>query len=60
MIKLRATAYGGQMEEAALLQCHWLIEYLQGLRVPVHPNVVKTHESLLAKLKVNEAFFVRW
>lgn len=59
MRKLKATAYGGRMEEAALLQCHWLIEYLQDLRVPVHPNLVKRHESLLAKWKVNEAFFER-
>ena len=60
MKRLGATAYGGQMEEAALLQCHWLIEYLQDLRVPVHPNLVKTRELLLAKLRVDEAFFKRW
>jgi len=60
MKKLKATAYGGRMEEAALLQCHWFIAYLQDLRVPVHPNLVRTRESLLAKLKVNEAFFERW
>jgi len=60
MSKLKAAAYGGQMAEAALLQCHWLIEYLQDLCIPVHPNLVKTHETLLAKLKADEAFFERW
>ena len=58
MKKLEATAFDGRMEEAALVQCHWLIEYLQDLRVPVHPNLARTHESPLAKLTVNETFFV--
>ena len=60
MKKLKTTAYGGQMKEAALLQCHWQIEYLHDLCVPVHPNLVKTHESLLARLRVSDAFFERW
>ena len=60
MKRLRAVVYGSRMEEAALLQCHWLMKYLQKLGMPVHPNLVRTHESLPTKLKIDEAFFERW
>jgi len=60
MKKLKSVVYAGRLEEAALLQCHWLIEYLQGLSVPVHPNFVQCSELLASKLGVDESFFVRW
>ena len=59
MNKFRSVVYAGRMEEAALLQCGWLIEYFRESNVPVHPNLVKKYEILSDKLKVNVAFFER-
>ena len=59
MVKLRSVVYAGRMEEAALLQCGWLMEYFRESNVPVHPNLVKKYKILTEKLKVNVAFFER-
>jgi HD superfamily phosphohydrolase YqeK len=58
--RLRCVVYGGCIEEAALLQCGWLIEYFQAEEVPVHPNLLSQFEALSGKLGVSESFFVRW
>ena len=60
MNKLKSTVYAGRMQEAALLQCRWLIEYLQEFGVPIHPNLERKFLSLAAQLGVDEAFFERW
>ncbi len=60
MSKLKNTVYAGRMQEAALLQCRWLIEYFQEFGVPVHPNLESKFQSLAARLGVDEAFFERW
>ncbi len=57
--KLRAVVYAGRAEEAALLQCRWLIEYLEQQRVPVHPNLARRYQALLDKLAVPMSFFER-
>lgn len=58
--RLKRVVYGGCIEEAALLQCGWLIEYLQGQGVPVHPNLANRFEALSAELGATESFFARW
>ena len=58
--RLRCVVYGGRIEEAALLQCGWLMEYLQAEEGPVHPNLLSQFEALSGKLGVAESFFVRW
>jgi len=59
MAKLRSTVYAGRMQEAALLQCKWLIEYFQEFDVPVHPSLEGKFKALAARLKVDDAFFER-
>ena len=60
MNKLKAVVYAGRTEEAALLQCGWLIEYFQEQRVPVHPNLARQCQVLESKVTVTESFFERW
>ena len=60
MTKLRSVVYARRIDEATLLHCRWVIEYFQGHRVPVHPNLTKQYQALLSKLAVTEAFFERW
>ena len=60
MKKLKGVVYARQTEEAALLQCGWLIEYFQEQRVPVHPNLARQYQVLVSKVAVTESFFERW
>lgn len=59
MQKLRSTVYAGRIQEAALLQCKWLIEYFQEFDVPVHPSLEGKFLSLAARLDVDDEFFER-
>lgn len=59
MKKLKRVVYARRTEEAALLQCAWLIEYFQEQRVPVHPNLARHYQALLSKVTVTESFFAR-
>lgn len=58
--RLRSVVYAGRLEEAALLQCSWLIRFLPEIGIPVHPNLVENYQSLSARLRVGEAFCERW
>jgi len=58
--RLKSVVYAGRMDEAALLQGAWLIEFFQERGIPVHPNLVKSFEALSAKLGVGDSFFERW
>lgn len=60
MKRLRSVVYAKRVEEATLLQCGWLIEYLQEQRIPVHPNLARQYQVLSSKLAVTESFFERW
>ena len=60
MKKFRRIVYAGQRDEAALLQCGWLIEYFQEVDIPIHPNLRQTYQVLLTKLEIDETFFERW
>lgn len=60
MKKLKGVVYARRTEEAALLQCGWLIEYFQEQRVPVHPNLARQYQVLVSKVAVTESFFERW
>jgi predicted HD superfamily hydrolase involved in NAD metabolism len=60
MKKFKYTVYEGRMEEAALLQCGWFMEYAQQIGIPLHPHLTDTFQSLSAKLNVDETFFERW
>ena len=60
MKKLESFVHAGRTEEAALLQCGWLIEYFQETGIPVHPNLPKHFQALSAKLRVADLFFERW
>lgn len=59
MKKLKRIVYMKQIEQASLLLCKWLIEYIQGKSIPLHPRIVKTYEELSVKLNVNSSFFER-
>jgi len=59
MTKLRSVIYARRIDEATLLHCRWVIEYFQGHRIPVHPNLTKQYQTLLSKLAVTEVFFER-
>lgn len=60
MKKLREAVCEGRIEEAALLQSAWLIEYFQKIHVPVHPWIEEEVQRLTSKLKVGADFFARW
>jgi predicted HD superfamily hydrolase involved in NAD metabolism len=60
MKKLKRVVYARRTEEAALLQCGWLIEYFQEKRVPVHPNLARQYRLLMGKVTATESFFERW
>jgi predicted HD superfamily hydrolase involved in NAD metabolism len=58
--KLKRLVYAGEIEQAALLQCAWLIEFFQERDIPIHPNLTMIVQSLSAKLGAGESFFERW
>jgi HD superfamily phosphohydrolase YqeK len=60
MKKLKGVVHARRTEEAALLQCSWLIEYSQEQRVPVNPNLARQYQGLGTKVIVTESFFERW
>lgn len=60
MKRLRSVVYAKRADEAALLQCRWLIEYFQEQRIPVHPNLDRRYRALWSTLAVAESFFDRW
>ena len=60
MKRLRDVVFAQRVDEAALLQCGWLIEYFQEQRVPVHPNLTRQFHVLSSALAVSKAFFDRW
>jgi predicted HD superfamily hydrolase involved in NAD metabolism len=60
MKKLRSRVYEGFADDAALLQCRWLIEHFQEQGIPAHPNLERQYEKLLANQVVTESFFDRW
>jgi predicted HD superfamily hydrolase involved in NAD metabolism len=60
MQKLKSIVYAGYLDEAALLQCGWLLEYFHEINLPIHPNLTASFQTLSAKLKVNGTFFERW
>jgi hypothetical protein len=59
MEKLKRVVYSGRADEAALLQCAWLIEYMLDQSIPVHPNIYRLYQSLRTELAVSEDFFER-
>ncbi|HEY4721571.1 MAG TPA: bis(5'-nucleosyl)-tetraphosphatase (symmetrical) YqeK [Anaerolineae bacterium] len=60
MRKLKSVVYAGKLEESALLQIGWLIEYFQELNIPVHPTLTASFQSLSSKMNVRDSFFERW
>ncbi len=60
MKKLAHVVYAGKIEEASLLKCGWLMEYLDKVAIPVHPALQNSCQSLAAKLAVTDSFFERW
>lgn len=60
MNKLRSTVFAGKLDEAVLLQCGWLTEYLNERNIPVHPILTSQFETLSTRLQVDGAFFERW
>ncbi len=60
MQKLARAVYAGQIQEASLLKCGWLIEYLEEVAIPVHPALQNSCQSLAARLDVTDSFFERW
>lgn len=60
MNRLRGVVYAGRAAEAALLQCGWLIEFLQAQAIPVHPNITRQYHSLISQKGVDDTFFDRW
>jgi predicted HD superfamily hydrolase involved in NAD metabolism len=44
--KLRELAYSGRMEEGALFQTQWLVEWFEENGTPVHPNMRRICQEL--------------
>jgi HD superfamily phosphohydrolase YqeK len=55
--KLREVVYAGRLDEGALLQTGWLIEWYEEEGKPVHPNMERVYHELSAKLEVPSDFF---
>ena len=55
--KLREIVYAGRLDEGALLQTGWLIEWFEEEGKPVHPNMERVYHELSAKLEVPPDFF---
>jgi predicted HD superfamily hydrolase involved in NAD metabolism len=55
--KLREIVYAGRLDEGALLQTGWLIEWFEEDGKPVHPNMERVYQELSAKLEVPSDFF---
>lgn len=60
MRKLKSVVYAGRLEEAALLQIAWLIEYFHELSIPIHPNLTSSLHEATIKLAIGDDFFDRW
>lgn len=60
MQKFKSVVYAGQLPEAALLRCGWLLEYFETAGVPIHPNLEKKYQTLSGQLQVTSSFFERW
>ncbi|MGB8648927.1 MAG: bis(5'-nucleosyl)-tetraphosphatase (symmetrical) YqeK [Anaerolineae bacterium] len=60
MRRLKSIVYTGQLQEAALLQSGWLIEYFREIGLPIHPTLDNNFCSLSTQLQVNDSFFERW
>lgn len=58
--RLKSVVYAGRIDEASLLQCRWLIEYLQEQQIPVHPKLANRYQVLSTALDVSKSFFDRW
>lgn len=59
MEKLKRLVFRMCSDEAALLHCAWLIEYMLEQQIPVHPNINRLYQSLSTKLAVTDDFFER-
>ena len=57
--KLRRVTYSGEWQDAALLLTRWLMEYLQELDIPVHPNLPANLALLANGNELSPAFFSR-
>jgi predicted HD superfamily hydrolase involved in NAD metabolism len=57
--KLRRVTYAGEWQDAALLLTNWLIEYLQELDIPVHPNLPANLTRLANGQDLSPTFFSR-
>ena len=55
--RLREVVDGGRMDEGALLQTGWLIEWFTEEGKAVHPNMRRVYRKLSAKLGVTSEFF---
>jgi len=60
MQRLRSEVYSGHLEEAGLLQLRWLIEYLEELGLPVHPDLRARCLDAVEELSPPDDFFTRW
>ena len=54
--RLRTVVYAGRLEEGALLQTGWLLEWFEEDGLPIHPNLRLSYENLSTKLKVDHTF----
>jgi predicted HD superfamily hydrolase involved in NAD metabolism len=54
--RMRTLAYAGELEEAAILETEWLIEWFGQHRIPEHPKLRRAYMELSLKLDVDEAF----
>lgn len=54
--RLRALAYAGKLEEAALLQTGLLVEWFSETGHPVHPNMRRAYQELAGRQKGNYDF----
>ena len=54
--RLRTVVYTGHLEEGALLQTGWLLEWFEEDGLLIHPNLRQSYKNLSAKLNVDHTF----
>lgn len=54
--RLRGAAYGGRLDEAALLQYGWIDQWFTAFGYPVHPNIPRIAARQMRRLEVDESF----
>lgn len=54
--RLRKVVYAGRMAEGVYLQTGWMLQWFQEDGLPIHPNLVKSHQRFAKKMNAAPMF----